>query len=253
MKVDYKNWVPKGLIFAVVAALVVMATIGIIIKYIFVRIIVGILCVGLFVVLLWLVAMYKAFDYRGKRQMSRQIIAGIAEYVKVPAGGSCLDVGCGSGALTIACAKRNPDAVITGIDRWGKEYASFNQNLCERNAMAEGVENTRFIHGDAVSLNFPDESFDAVTSNYVYHNIPSKNRQEILLETLRVLKKGGSFAIHDIFSVSRYGDMNIFVERLKSMGYHNVELIPTTEGLFMSHWESLWMQLGGSALLVGEK
>ena len=83
MKVDYKNWVPKGLIFAVAAALVVMATIGIIIKYIFVRIIVGILCVGLFVVLLWLVAMYKAFDYRGKRQMSRQIIAGIAEYVKV--------------------------------------------------------------------------------------------------------------------------------------------------------------------------
>ena len=47
--------------------------------------------------------------------------------------------------------------------------------------------------------------------------------------------------------------MNIFVERLKSMGYHNVELIPTTEGLFMSHWESLWMQLSGSALLVGEK
>ena len=35
MKVDYKNWVPKGLIFAVAAALVVMATIGIIIKYIF--------------------------------------------------------------------------------------------------------------------------------------------------------------------------------------------------------------------------
>ena len=66
-----------------------MATIGIIIKYIFVRIIVGILCVGLFVVLLWLIAMYKAFDYRGKRQMSRQIIEGIAEYVKVPAGGSC--------------------------------------------------------------------------------------------------------------------------------------------------------------------
>ena len=91
------------------------------------------------------------------------------------------------------------------------------------------------------------------TPNKPTHNIPSKNRQEILLETLRVLKKGGSFAIHDIFSVSRYGDMNIFVERLKSMGYHNVELIPTTEGLFMSHWESLWMQLGGSALLVGEK
>ena len=26
-------------------------------------------------------------------------------------------------------------------------------------------------HGDANRLDFPDESFDAVVSNYVYHNI----------------------------------------------------------------------------------
>ena len=49
--------------------------------------------------------MYRAFDYNGKRQMSKQIIEGIAEYVDLPEGGSCLDVGCGSGALGIAIAK----------------------------------------------------------------------------------------------------------------------------------------------------
>ena len=42
--------------------------------------------------------------------MSRQIIEGTAEYVRVPRGGKCLDVGCGSGALSIAVAKRNPEA-----------------------------------------------------------------------------------------------------------------------------------------------
>lgn len=41
-------------------------------------------------------------------------------------------------------------------------------------------------------LDFPDGAFDAVTSNYVYHNFPSRDRQAILLETLRVLKKGGN-------------------------------------------------------------
>ena len=120
--------------------------------------------------------------------------------MKIPKGGKCLDVGCGSGALTIAIAKRNPDAEVTGIDRWGKEYASFNKPLCESNAQAEGVSNVSFWQGDATHLDFSDETFDAVASNYVYHNIPSNDRQAILLETLRTLKKGGTFAIHDIFS-----------------------------------------------------
>ncbi len=47
----------------------------------------------------------------------------------------------------------------------------------------------------------------------------AKNRQEILLETLRTLKKGGTFAIHDIMSKSRYGDMNAFAKKLRDMGY----------------------------------
>ena len=197
--------------------------------------------------------MYRAFSYNGKRQMSRQIIEGIAEYVTLPDGGKGLDVGCGSGALAIACAKRNPSASFVGIDRWGKEYASFNKPLCENNAGAEGVRNVSFARGDAVKLDFPDGSFDAVTSNYVYHNIPTKDRQAILLETLRVLKKGGTFAIHDIFSKSRYGDMQAFAEKLKRMDYESVELIDTTNGKFMTRWEAAWMALSCSALLVGRK
>lgn len=66
------------------------------------------------------------------------------------------------------------------------------------------------MQGDAVKSDFPDESFDAVMSNYVYHNIPSRDRQEILLETLRVLKKGGIFAIHDIMSKQQYWSICFF-------------------------------------------
>ena len=197
--------------------------------------------------------MYRAFSYNGKRQMSRQIIKGVAGYIRIPDGGKGLDVGCGSGALTIAAAKRNPNATLLGVDRWGKEYASFSKSLCETNAAAEGVSNAVFQKGDATRLDFPDESFDAVMSNYVYHNIPSNDRQAILLETLRVLKKGGTFAIHDIFSKSKYGDMQSFVEKLRAQGYEQVELIDTTTGKFMSPFEAVWMELSGSALLVGRK
>ncbi len=114
------------------------------------------------------------------------------------------------------------------------------------------MNNVTFARGDACRLDFPDETFDAVTSNYVYHNIPTNDRQAILLETLRVLKKGGTFAIHDIFSKSKYGDMQAFLKKLKDMGYEKVELIDST-GRFMTKWESVWMDLAGSALLTGRK
>ena len=142
---------------------------------------------------------------------------------------------------------------MVGIDRWGKEYASFSQLLCEQNAEAEGVKNVEFKKGDANKLDFPDESFNAVTSNYVYHNIPVKDRQVLLRETLRCLKKGGSFAIHDIFSKAKYGDMKKFIQELKDSGYEKVELIDTTNGMFMSRKEAVLMGLSGSAILCGVK
>ncbi len=142
---------------------------------------------------------------------------------------------------------------MVGVDRWGKEYASFSRKLCESNAKAEGVDNTAFIQGDATHLDFADETFDAVTSNYVYHNITGVNKQELLLETLRVLKKGGTFAIHDIMSKGRYGDMRVFAKKLKEMGYEEVKLISTDDGKFMSKTEGRKLGLSGSTLLVGRK
>ena len=261
MKPDYKNWMPKGMVLSSLAATAVFLILFIVfgltalisgtLKTVLFFVFLAGTIIGL-VVSVWMILMYRAFSYKGKRQMSRKIIEGIAGYVKLPDGGKGLDVGCGSGALAIACAKRNPAATFIGIDRWGKEYASFSKPLCENNAKAEGVNNISFERGDATHIGFPDESFDAVVSNYVYHNIPG-DRQAYLLETLRVLKKGGTFAIHDIFSKSRYGDMQAFVKKLKDMGYADVRLIDTTDGTWITKWESIWMELAGSALLIGLK
>lgn len=262
MKPDYKNWVPKGMIYGLSAGTGVLAAAFagslVLLKNATtpVRIVVstvlglGAIACGKFTQ--WSIMAYRQFSYNGKRQLSKQIIEGTAEYVNLPEGGKGLDVGCGSGALTIACAKRNPKSSFIGIDRWGKEYASFSKNLCESNASAEGVSNTEFRQGDAVKLDFPAETFDAVTSNYVYHNIPV-NKQDLLRESLRVLKKGGTFAIHDIISKGRYGDMEKFVKELIDAGYEEVKLIPTDDGMFMTKREAAKMMLKGSSLLVGRK
>ena len=250
---------PKGMIYSFLAGVLGSAAVAVVLSLLLrgtLRTVLVIAFAALAVVFcgmtVWAVLMRRAFSYEGKRQMSRQIIEGTAAYVKLPSGGKCLDVGCGSGALAIAVAKRYPRAQVVGIDRWGKEYASFSKQLCERNARAEGVKNTSFRQGDATHLDFRDETFDAVVSNYVYHNIPG-DRQKYLLETLRTLKKGGTFALHDIFSQSKYGDMQAFTQRLKDMGYRKVTLIDTTDGKYMTKFEATWMGLSGSALLTGIK
>lgn len=254
MKVDYKNWMPKGMVLSAFLTAVVLGVITAVVGFSSAfGIILLVLTALSAVAAIWMFLMYRAFSYNGKRQMSKQIIEGVSSYVKIPDGGIGLDVGCGSAALTIACAKKNPKAKMIGVDRWGKEYASFSKQLCENNSIVAGVANTSFLKGDACKLDFEDETFDAVTSNYVYHNIPSKDRQAILLETLSKLKKGGTFAIHDIMSKGKYGDMESFVKKLKDMGYEDVKLVDTTNGMFMSKWESKWMGLSGSAILMGTK
>jgi ubiquinone/menaquinone biosynthesis C-methylase UbiE len=265
MGANYKNWIPKGMIVGLAAGTAVLAagtaaTLILGSKYdmnttakAVIAGIAGVGALGCLKATQWSISAYNTFSYNGKRKMSKQIIDGTAEYVKLPEGGLGLDVGCGSGALTIACAKRNPQGKMIGIDRWGREYKSFSKQLCEDNAVEEGVDNVEFRQGDACKLDFPDEYFDAVTSNYVYHNITGKNKQELLKETLRVLKKGGTFAIHDIMSKGRYGDMQKFVNELYDEGYEKVRLIDTTDGKFMTKWESRKMMLAGSSLLVGVK
>ena len=260
MKADYKNWVPKGMIYSLSAAtaglIAAAAGTGALCKSTAGTISAAVLGAGAFgcgAFTAWCIYANRQFSYKGKRKLSKQIVEGTAKYLTLPEGGVGLDVGCGSGALTIACAKQNPHARMVGIDRWGAEYAAFCKELCEQNSEAEGISNVSFEKGDAIKLNFPDETFDAVTSNYVYHNISGKNKQMLLRETLRVLKKGGTFAIHDIMSPIRYGNMDAFVNELLTEGYEDVRLIKTTAGLFMTPFEAKRLMLSGSALLVGKK
>lgn len=263
MSADYKNWVPKGMVWSfaagagLLAAGSALAAAGItpgsrnVTKA--TEAVLGAGAVGCAAATAWSMYARSQFSYEGARRLSKSIVEGTACFITLPEGGKILDVGCGSGALTIACAKRNPNAEVLGIDYWGPEYRSFNQKLCERNAASEGVANVSFQKGDANHLEFADETFDAVTSNYVYHNIAGANKQALLKETLRVLKKGGTFAIHDLMGKARYGDMEAFVQQLKDEGYEEVKLIPTANGMFMDQLEAKLLFLSDSMLLVGRK
>ena len=150
MKPDYKNWIPKGMLVSLIAGTVLSLALLLVFGIFGVcvsgklRVVLGVVFGIAFVVCVkctqWCVYAYRSFSYDGKRKLSKQIIDGTAEHITLPEGGVGLDIGCGSGALTIACAKRNPQGKMIGMDRWGKEYASFSLPLCEKNAAAEGVD-----------------------------------------------------------------------------------------------------------------
>lgn len=115
-KPNYKNWMPKGMIlwtlggalaglilFLVfgVSGLLAAGTLKTVLKIVFL-----VLAIVLALVTLWMWLLHRAFSYNGKRQMSKQIIDGIAMYVTLPEGSKGLDVGCGSHFVgNAACAE----------------------------------------------------------------------------------------------------------------------------------------------------
>ncbi len=132
MRPDYKNWVPKSMVYGLAGGtaaslflFLLLGATGTVLDGT-PRLVCGILFgIGTLILLfftVWMAALHRTFDYNGKRKLAKTIVEGTAEYVAVPEGGTGLDVGCGSGALTIACAKRNPKAEMVGCDTWSGAY-----------------------------------------------------------------------------------------------------------------------------------
>ena len=171
--------------------------------------------------------------------------------------GKLLDIGCGAGALTVRCAKAFPEAQLTGMDYWGAEW-NYAKDQCERNAKAEGVaDRITFEKGDAAHLAYPDESFDAAVSNFVFHEVrTAKDKRDVVREALRVVKKGGTFSFQDMFSQKGlYGDMDEFVKQLQAEGITEVHFIGNLEqklDFVPGYVRTPWM-ISGMGILYGRK
>lgn len=132
---------------------------------------------------------------RGRERALREMILRLAR----PAPGEAmLDVGCGTGTLTIAASPQvAPCGEIFGID------ASHEMILgARRKAQRAGVQVT-FGTGLAQDLPFPDARFELVTSTLMLHHLPGSARLASLQEIRRVLKPGGRALIVDFATSSQ--------------------------------------------------
>jgi len=101
-----------------------------------------------------------------------------------------LDVGAGSGTISVSFAKLIPDGHVTGVD--------LNPNILQRaRAVAQmaGVKNIEFQQGNVYKLPFADETFDVTFCHQVLIHI--SNPWDALREMLRVTKRGGIIAARE--------------------------------------------------------
>ena len=253
---DYGSWMSNPVFYiigGITALAVVLATLSFSVFHITVLgALFSVVAAALMALLVWITWIRRQYAFGGGGIME-QVHRVVLSHLDYDGQGSLLEVGCGSGALSIRAALTWPETKVTGMDYWGAVY-NYSKALCEKNAASEGVASRCvFQHGDANHLDFPDESFDAVISNYVYHNVMGADMHKLLLESLRVLKKGGVFALNDDMKPKLYGDMDAFAQKLREMGYQDVRLIDTAEEAFGSHRRAAMMMLGSSQLLVGRK
>ena len=253
---NYGSWMSNPVFYVVGALLALSVVLAVLSFTVFHITALGVVFVIaallLLALLLWITWIRRQYAFGGGGMMDRTHMV-VLSHLDFDGRGRLLEVGCGSGPLSIRAALTWPSAQVVGIDYWGVDFG-YNQAMCEKNAASEGVAaRCRFQHGDANKLDFPDESFDAVVSNYVYHNIMGSDKRTLLLETLRVLKKGGVFALNDDMKPKMYGDMETFAQELRDMGYEDVHIIDTAQEAFGSRRRAAMMMLGDSRMLAGRK
>src|SRR3954447_24541076 len=123
-----------------------------------------------------------------------------------------LDVGCGTGRFLDFCMQAWPRLPALGIDL-SEAYAAEAKRHLKRRCWIELM----VANGEAIPL--PNESQDAVTNIFMFHELPPKVRRTVFREFARVLKPGGRLVLVDSLQIGDEPDYDGMLE-LFPQNYH---------------------------------
>ncbi len=122
------------------------------------------------------------------------------EHLALVPGERVLDVGCGTGSLTLAIAR----ALGGSGEVWGIDAAPRMIAIARHKAEAAGLP-ARFAPGVAEELDFADAAFDVVVNSMFTHHIDTGLKRRAFAEMFRVLRPGGRLVTADVDRPSTAG------------------------------------------------
>lgn len=128
------------------------------------------------------------------RQLKEKIVH---EYVHK--GTRALEIGCGTGTLTILMAGQG--AAVTGIDASPIMLAEAQKKVAARN-LGERVT-LKYLDAVLLGERFPPATFDLIVSTLVFSELPPDERRYVLEACLKLLAPGGRLLIADEVIPSR--------------------------------------------------
>lgn len=137
----------------------------------------------------WLLPLYDVVTRLGAvRPLHRRAV----ELADVRPGQIVLDVGCGTGNLSLTVLAAQPDARVTGLD---PDRAALNR--AARKARRRGVSIT-LVQGYADRFPAEDGSLDHVVSSLALHHVDEDGRRAFAREAFRALRPGGRVTVLDL-------------------------------------------------------
>jgi ubiquinone/menaquinone biosynthesis C-methylase UbiE len=161
----------------------------------------------------------------------------ILEIADPQPGQTVVDVGSGTGLLTLVFARRA--ARVWAVD----SSPAMIQYLRVKADSAE-LENVEAVVASAVSLPLVDEVADLVVSNYCLHELRGAEKEAALAEAMRVLKPGGRLVFGDMmFSLNpmERRDRRVVLDKLRQLASRGLpglwRLAKNAARLLSGRWE----------------
>ncbi|KAF2158975.1 hypothetical protein M409DRAFT_30509 [Zasmidium cellare ATCC 36951] len=175
----------------------------------------------------------KFFENRTVERHAEQLLPYIKSDSKI------IDVGCGTGSITLDFARRAPQGHVVGIDYIEKSIAT-----AKFAAEQAGLKNIEFLVGNAEDLSqYQDNTFDIAHGHQVMLHLP--NPVASLQHMHRIVKPGGPVAVRDLATYEQCESTALITENTQK--FWEGSRARGAEGLGAGKVNHVWLHEAGFA------